>query len=237
MQKPKRFLIVTKGPTGGIELHRMKEWLRQHRSELPAGMTPEHRNSHQLRDLLKRQGWTVNETHDEVRIVSPEVANDADAVSVLGEPSDEEPPLDAEEQLEFALESHLRDFIARNLETLPIASKRLKLFADQSKRNGIEYPTEVGPIDILANDQHGNFVVFELKLSRGPDRAMGQLLRYMGWVKKSLAGEHEVHGIIVARDMDEKLRYASVPVPNVSLLEYEVNFQLRAADLSLKAKA
>jgi RecB family endonuclease NucS len=70
--------------------------------------------------------------------------------------------------------------------------------------------------------------VFELKLSRGPDRAMGQLLRYMGGVRRVLAGQNEVHGIIVAKSIDEKLRYASLPVPNVSLLEYEVNFQLRA---------
>jgi hypothetical protein len=156
---------------------------------------------------------------------------------VLGESSDEEMTFDPEEQFEFALESHLRDFIARNIGTLPITNTRLRLFTDQSNRNGIEYLTDVGPMDILAIDQHGNFVVSELKLSRGPDRAMGQLLHYMGWVRKSLAGEREVHGIIVAKDIDEKLRYASLVVPNVSLLEYEVNFQLRAADLSLEAKA
>jgi endonuclease len=232
MQKPKRFLIVTKGQTGNIELHKMKEWLRQHPAEIPPGLTPDHNNSHQLRDGLKRKGWTVNETDEEVRILRPEIAEDATTVSVLGESAEEETTLDPEEQFEFALESHLRDFIARNLATLPIRNRRLKLFMDSSNRRGVEYPTDVGPIDILATDEQGNFFVFELKLSRGPDRAMGQLLRYMGWVKRALAGQHEVHGIIVAKSMDEKLRYASLPVPNVSLLEYEVNFQLRAADLS-----
>ncbi len=53
----------------------------------------------------------------------------------------------------------------------------------------------------------------------------------MGWVKKILAGQHEVYGIIVARDMDEKLQFAALPVPNVSLLEYEIDFRLRAARL------
>lgn len=95
-----------------------------------------------------------------------------------------------------------------------------------SHRKGIKYQTDVGPIDILAVDEDGNFVVFELKLSRGPDGAMGQLLRYMGWVMKAL------DGVIVAKDMDTKLMHASLPVPNVSLLEYDVDFRLHAADLS-----
>jgi hypothetical protein len=45
---------------------------------------------------------------------------------------------------------------------------------------------------------------------------MGQLLRYMGWVKKTLAGERQVYGVIVAKQMDDKLRYAALPVPNVT---------------------
>jgi endonuclease len=227
----KRFLIVTKGPAGAIELHPMKAWLRQNPAQIPPGMSADDDNSHQLRDGLKRRGWSVNETDDEVRLVSPDVANDATAISVLGESPEDETALDAENRFEFALESHLRDFIARNLGTIPIANKKLTLFLDQSKRNGIEYPTDVGFIDILSVDEKGNFVVFELKLSRGPDKAMGQLLRYMGWVKRTLAGQREVHGVIVAKDIDEKLRYAVLPVPNVSLLEYEVDFRLRAADL------
>jgi TonB family protein len=168
-------------------------------------------------------------TDDEVRIVRPEIVADANSVSVLGEPAED--AITQTEQFESALERPLRDFIARNIATLPIANKRLKLFVDQSDRNGVRYPTDVGPIDILAEDETGNFVVFELKLSRGADKAMGQLLRYMGWVKKTLAGPHEVYGVIVAKDIDQKLRFAALPVPHVSLLEYEIDFRLRAAKL------
>lgn len=227
----KRFLIVTKGLNGAIEFHPMKNWLRQHTDQIPQGLDPDENNSHQLRDGLKKQGWSVNETDDEVRLIRPDVADDASSVSVLGEPSEGETVPDPEAQFEFALESHLRDFIARNLATIPIAWKKMTLFVDQLKRKGIEYPTNVGPIDILAVDEKGDFVVFELKLSRGADRAMGQLLRYMGWVKSMLAGKREVHGVVVAKDIDEKLKYASLLVPNVSLLEYEVDFRLHPADL------
>src|SRR5208337_498229 len=46
-------------------------------------------------------------------------------------------------------------------------------------RSGIEFPTAVGPIDILAIDASGDFFVFELKRARSPDHAIGQPTRYM----------------------------------------------------------
>ena len=228
----RRFLVVTNGAAGGIELHPMKPWLREHPSELPNGYVQESKTSHQLRDVLKGRGWTVNTTEDEVRLLPPDLAMDATTTSVLGESDDEpESPVDVQEQFVFSLESHLRDFIAKNIGTLDVGGKKLKLYAGTGGQTGIEYSTEVGFIDILAVDETGNFYVFELKLAHGPDKAMGQLLRYMGWVKKSLANGKQVNGVIVAKNMGEKLKYASFAVPNVSLLEYEVNFQLKAADL------
>jgi len=206
----------------------MKDWLRKHPEEMPAGFTPLHKTSHQLRDELRRMGWIINESEDEVRLMRSDIAEDANAVSALNEPSTE---IEEEEEFAFSLEKHLRDFIAYNLATLPIAQKRLRLYVNPERREGIEYPTAVGPIDILARDGEGNFVVFELKLGRGPDKTIGQLLRYMGWVKRNLAQSREVFGVIVAKDMDEKLRYAALLVPNVSLLEYEVDFRLKTAKL------
>lgn len=78
----------------------------------------------------------------------------------------------------FPLEANLRDFLIKNLHT--VKNHKLNLYKDDNDRDGREYPTSVGPIDILAIDSEGNFVVFELKLSRGADKALGQLLRYMG---------------------------------------------------------
>ena len=48
----------------------------------------------------------------------------------------------------------------------------------------------------------------------------------MGWVKRHLAIEKPVHGVIVAASIDERLKYAAVVVPDVSILEYEVSFKL-----------
>ena len=233
MSNQKRFLVAAKSPTGAIELHPMKDWLRKHPDALPQGFHPDENTSHQLRNALRRHGWTVNITDSEARMIPPDVVNDQSAVSVLGELADETESaiLDEQEQFEFSLESHLRDFLAKNISNLNLHSSRLRIFQDESGRSGIEYPTDVGPIDLLALDENQNPCVFELKLSRGPDRAMGQLLRYIGWVKSRLAGSKDVFGFIVAKDIDEKLRYAALPVPNVRLLEYEVNFQVKAAEL------
>jgi hypothetical protein len=124
----------------------------------------------------------------------------------------------------FPIEANLRDFLIQNLHT--VKDSKLKLFIDSNNRDGKEYPSEVGPIDILTIDESGNFIVFELKLSRGADKALGQLLRYMGWIKKNLAKGKKVKGIIVANKMDEKIKYAVMITPDVTLYEYEMKFEL-----------
>lgn len=150
---------------------------------------------------------------------------DEDILDDVAEIADGEAPSDADLAV-FAMEAQLRDFIVENISRIPIGGTQVHLYRNAEGRDGKEYPTDVGPIDILAVDDAGNFFVFELKLDRGPDRALGQLARYMGWVKIHLAGDRQIRGVLVARSIDEKLRYAACVIPNVALLEYEVEFRL-----------
>ncbi len=92
------------------------------------------------------------------------------------------------------------------------------------------FQTEVGPIDILATC-NGDFYVLELKVDRGPDATLGQILRYMGRVKEHLADEKNVFGIIIASDIGQKLRYAATQVPNIRLMEYDLAVTLRSVAL------
>ena len=129
----------------------------------------------------------------------------------------------------FALEYQLRDFIVQNLGAISVQGKRLHLYVDPTGRDGTEFRTAVGPIDILANDDSGAFYTFELKRARSPDHSIGQLSRYMGWVKQTIGRDREVNGVIVAKTIPESLRYAVSIIPNVSLFEYEVSFKLTPA--------
>lgn len=60
------------------------------------------------------------------------------------------------------------------------------------------------------------------------------MLRYIGWVKRHIAGEHDVRGIIICRNATDRLKYASSAVGNVGIKEYEVNFSFHDADLEVE---
>jgi endonuclease len=225
----KRFNVVIAREDGGVELHPLREWLRTHPESYPDGLNNANSNSHRLRDGLCRLGWSTQETDTEVRLIPPgSMAFDGAVEAVLGAGEDGS----GEEEQSFAtfeLEYQLRDFLAHNLSTIRIGGKQLSLYIDPSGRSGVEFPTDVGPIDILAIDEQGTFVVFELKRARSPDHVIGQIARYMGWVKQKISMGSMVEGVIVAKAISQNLRYSIAVIPNVSLFEYEVKFELRPA--------
>ncbi|WP_372986723.1 endonuclease NucS domain-containing protein [Marinobacter sp.] len=129
---------------------------------------------------------------------------------------------------EFAYEKDLQNYLAKNLHLL---EPGLTLFEDEGI-NGLEFPAGGRFIDILATDSRGNFVVIELKVSKGYDRVVGQLLRYMAWIRKNQTESGQlVRGIIVARHISEDLLLACSGVQGVQLFEYELSVSLREARL------
>jgi RecB family endonuclease NucS len=176
-------------------------------------------------------GWHIQETDTEVRLVPPDASISASELdAVLGNAGDEAEDTDHEEGQAFGLEYQLRDFLAENIQTVLVNANKLKLFVDQTGRDGFEYPTAIGLVDILAVDEEENFYVFELKRSRGSDKVVGQVTRYMGWVNETIGKGKKVTGIIVAKSIDEKMKYAASVIPNVFLFEYEVEFHLKEAN-------
>ena len=226
-----RFNVVLSRDDGGLEVHRMKEWLRLHPEHIPAGLHSNNSNSHQLRDGLLRQGWTVQTTHDEVRLFPPGgVVLEDTIAAVLGTGESIDIETGEAEEAAFRFEVQLRDFIAQNLSSIDVQGLKLRLYIDGEGRSGVEYPTPVGPIDILAVDSEGALYVFELKRARSPDHAIGQLTRYMGALRKRFGSEQKVNGVIVAQEITQNLRYAITVIPNISLFEYEVQFKLNRAE-------
>jgi hypothetical protein len=125
---------------------------------------------------------------------------------------------------EFAYETDLRNYLAKNLNKL---EPGLRVYEDEGI-TGVEFPVGGRFIDILAIDAKGSLVVIELKVSRGYDRVVGQLMRYVAWIKKNLAEpSQEVRGVIVAREISEDLLLACSMIPDVELFEYELSLSLK----------
>lgn len=226
------YVLVPK-EDGSVAMHAMKEWLRQNLSFVGEGLDPTHSTSQQLRASLRKQGWSLQETDTEFRLIPPGAPIETGSVlkEILEEP-DREQIAESSEDAAFGLEYQLRDFLAQNLPSITVNGKRLRVYVDPTGRDGVEFSTAVGFIDILAIAEDGSFYVFELKRGRTPDYTIGQLMRYMGWVAKTIGVGKPVHGVVVSKQISESMRYAVCVVPNVSLFEYEVSFQLHPAALT-----
>lgn len=127
---------------------------------------------------------------------------------------------------EFVLERYLEEFIESNFDR--IFDGTMSLNRGRDEELGRQYHTDVGIIDILAWRQTDNsYVVIELKKGKSSDEAVGQTLRYMGWVKEFLCTKGEsVTGLIISRDSDERLDYALSMVHDIDVQFYQVDFRL-----------
>jgi hypothetical protein len=123
----------------------------------------------------------------------------------------------------FALEEHLRDYLAQNLQVL---EKGLKLWPLQGEEEAVEYAVNGRRIDILAQDSSGTPVIIELKVSRGHERTIGQALYYRAKIKEAFKAA-KVRIFIVALEVSHELRLAAKEVPDVSLFEYSLSMNVK----------
>ncbi len=128
------------------------------------------------------------------------------------------------EESQFAYETDLRDYLASNLH---IIENCLKLYVSESGERGVEYiiPKTQRRIDILAIDKNNDFVVIELKVSRGYEKTIGQALYYQSIVKNTFDVE-KVRIILIAREISEELRMGTKYLPDVQLFEYQLSLTL-----------
>ena len=126
----------------------------------------------------------------------------------------------------FALEEHLEEFMDANWASIDFG-RPLRIWTDSDGEPGRQYATDVGVIDFLCEDNAANeLVVVELKRGKSSDRVVGQILRYMGWVREQLAGDRDVSGIIITHEYDHRVRYAVAELPRVEAWTYHVSFML-----------
>jgi hypothetical protein len=146
---------------------------------------------------------------------------------LAGNGNEDSPEIDEEsdKEKEFAAEADLRDFLAKNPDCI---ERGLRIYESDGKR-GVEFQIDSGDgrIDLLLLDLQGQFVVVELKVSRGRNKTLGQILYYMGWVDQNLAKTTKCRGIVVAKEITDDLIIATRRVEGISLMTYKLNVTLQ----------
>lgn len=127
----------------------------------------------------------------------------------------------------FALEKHLEDFLVQNWHHTELG-KKYDIFEEDGELVGQQYPSDIGPIDILAiSKDKKELLVVELKKGRASDVVTGQIQSYMGYVKGELAEKGQtVRGVIIAHEDDPRLKRALSVTQNIGFYTYKVSFKL-----------
>jgi restriction system protein len=127
----------------------------------------------------------------------------------------------------FALEKHLEDFLVQNWSSTALGQD-FDLFTEEGEVVGRQYPTDTGPLDLLAiSKDKRTLLVVELKKGRASDAVVGQIQRYMGYVLDELAESHQtVKGCIIALDDDLHIKRALRVTSNIDFYRYQIDFKL-----------
>jgi restriction system protein len=127
----------------------------------------------------------------------------------------------------FAMEKHLEDFLIENWENTELG-KNYNIYTEDGEKIGQQYETEIGRIDILGiSKDKRTLLVIELKRGRTSDVVVGQIQRYMGFIKEELAeAGQDVKGVLIALEDDKKLKYALSVTNNIEFYKYKIDFKL-----------
>lgn len=204
------------------------EWDRPYTSSLRRGYIAELFEKHGIFDEFKARHWAMGRTPEGERLRRrflriKEQYEDWLRGGGIERTTDDEEEIDQA----FAAETDLRDFLAKNLTCI---EPGLRLYKSGEKV-GVEFPVDDGRIDILAVDRNERLVAIELKVGRGRNKAVGQLLYYMGWVDKNLA-KTPCRGFIIAKDIPDDLVLAVQRVSGVSLWRYSLSVTVEAVHAS-----
>ncbi len=127
----------------------------------------------------------------------------------------------------FALEKHLEDFLVQNWHHTELG-KHYDIYEEEGEKVGQQYPSDTGPIDILAiSKDKKEILVVELKKGRVSDVVVGQIQRYMGYVKEELAEDNQsVKGVIIGFEDDVRIHRALSVATNIEFYTYKIHFNL-----------
>lgn len=216
------------------QLHRVS------RVEECYGELDEHFNDNQLETLMSELSYSVNDKRNS-RPNPTKIPFDGEPYSniasyrnaiklykkykldnsiLLDEPEDELMPnklnnIQIEHKQSLSLERDMQATLRLSIEKLELG---LVITDD-----GVERSVDSGFIDITAKDTDETTVVIELKTGTANQKAIAQILSYMGDVTYEEESK-QVRGILVAANFDSKAIAAARMVPTLKLLKYSVQF-------------
>ena len=133
-------------------------------------------------------GWTVrNPKGEQLRITLLEVLSDSEY------PMGVDPGL-----VKDGVEAHLQELLAANPSQVAEGMQLIRR----------EYPTDIGPVDLLCRDASGQTVAIEVK-RRGEIDGVEQLTRYLDFLNRDPLLK-PVHGMLVAQEIRAQARLLAV---------------------------
>jgi hypothetical protein len=184
----------------------------------------------EVSEELRIDLWTLDMLWWRVEKMDTSVSKD----SMQDETEVESAEVEETSESVFGLEKFLHEFLVDNWDVTEL-SKNWSLLDEDGEIIGSHYRAgEIGEIDLLAkHNTDKKFLVIELKAGRTSNSTIGQILRYMSWVRKNLAINGEtVEGCIICRSLDRKLQYALDGLSNIRCMTYDVKFSLNVVSNS-----
>jgi RecB family endonuclease NucS len=124
----------------------------------------------------------------------------------------------------ISLERDIEDHLVHHLDALESGLKFV----------GRQVSTDIGRIDILAEDSTGLRVVIEVKVGDAKDSALGQIARYLGWYAKTEG--KSPRGILIAATFPDGVQYAAAAIQDLALVAYRVQFSFEEISIEAPAK-
>lgn len=199
---------------------------------VPAGILPHRRRVRWLDRAISRSDMSDNLRNSTGAIgTCANVAQYAEEIEKLMSGATIAPPKEDDAHVEdpatFVLEKHLGNFLVENWRHTELG-QHYTILEEEGEIVGQQYPTDTGPIDILAvSKDKKRLLVVELKKGRASDAVVGQIARYMGYVQEELAEAGQmVEGVIIALEDDTRIRRALSVMRGVRFYRYQINFKL-----------
>ncbi len=177
----------------------------------------------EMSDSLKRSAGSIGTVSDISRYadeIETFISGSRPATIIATDETIEDPSV-------FAMEKHLEDFLVKNWNHTELG-KHYDIYEEDGEIVGQQYLTDTGPIDILAiSKDKKEILVVELKKGRVSDAVVGQIQRYMGYIKEELAEDNQsVRGVIIAFEDDIKVHRALSVASNIDFYTYKIYFKL-----------